>query len=99
MTKDETLKLITKIKSYYPNWTPKVNAKDLLENWFEVLRKYEYDPVLSMLQRYIADDESGFAPSINKLIPKQNRYGYSERIYSHEDFVEMERAALAELGL
>lgn len=97
MTMDETMLLITKVRSYYPSWTPKVNPKELLENWFDVLRKYEYKPVLDMLESYIKDDESGFAPSISRLIPKQNRYGYSERIYSHEDFIEMERAALAEL--
>lgn len=98
MTKDDTYELINKIRSYYPGWQPKVQPNELLENWFDILRKYEYKAVTDMLEKYIADDESGFAPAINKLIPKQYRNGYRERIYSHADFVEMEKAALEELG-
>lgn len=96
MTRDETMELITKIRSYYPNWTPKVSAKDLLENWFDVLRRYEYKAVLDMLNKYIEKDDQGFAPPVSKLIPKSNN-GFRGRIYSHADFVDMERAALAEV--
>lgn len=98
MSRDETMILITKVRSYYPSWMPKVQPKELIDNWFDVLRKYEYKAVLDMLEKYIAEDESGFAPSISRLCPKQYRNGYRERIYSHADFIEMEKAALEELG-
>lgn len=97
MTKVETSELITKITAYYPSWNPKVSPRELLENWYAALRKYEYEPVKDMLERYIEDDETGYAPSISRLIPKVNRNGFKGRIYSHADFVEMERAALADL--
>ncbi len=99
MTKAETLELITKIRAYFPSWNPKVSPRELVDTWFEGLRKYEYEPVKDMLRTYVENDESGFAPAISQLIPRSNRNGFTGRIYSHEDFIEMERAALADLGL
>ena len=97
MTKDDTMGLITKIRAYFPSWNPKVSPRELLETWFNGLRKYEIAAVEDMLEKYIQSDESGYAPSISQLIPKQNKNGFTGRIYSHADFVEMEKAALADL--
>ena len=94
MTKGNTLKLINRIRAYFPSWTPKISPEELLEMWAEAFKKYDMDDVETMLDKYIRDDESGFAPSINKLIPKQNAGGFRGRTYSHEDYMEMERAAL-----
>ena len=96
MTKAETIELITRIVSYYPSWQPKISQRELLDNWYEALKKYEFEPVKDMLDKYIADDESGYAPAISNLIPKQKSNGFKGRIYSHADFLEMERAALEE---
>ncbi len=96
MTRDETMDLITKIRAYFPSWNPKVSPRELLETWFEGLRKYEIAAIEDMLEKYIQDDESGYAPAISQLIPKQNKNGFMGRIYSHADFVEMEKAALKE---
>ena len=95
MTKDDTMGLITKIRAYFPSWNPKVSPRELLETWFDGLRKYELATVEDMLEKYIQSDESGYAPAISQLIPK-HRNGFTGRMYTHEDFVEMERAALKE---
>ena len=97
MTKDDTMGLITKIRAYFPSWNPKVSPRELLETWFDGLRKYEIAAVEDMLEKYIQSDVSGYAPAISQLIPKQNKNGFTGRIYSHADFVEMEKAALADL--
>ena len=97
MTKDETMGLITKIRACFPSWNPKVTPRDLLETWYGCLRKYELDAVEDMLTKYIENDESGFAPAVSQITPKSNKYGFEGRIYSHADFVEMEKDALAAL--
>ena len=94
MTKAETIELITKIRTCFPSWNPKVTPRDLIDTWYDGLRKYEYEPIKDMLRAYIENDKSGFAPAISQLIPKNKQNGFSNRIYSHADFVEMERAAL-----
>ncbi len=94
MTKAETMELITKIRAYFPSWNPKVSPRELIDTWYEGLRKYEYEAVKDMLSDYLENDESGFAPAISQIMPKINRNGFNGRIYSHADFVEMERAAL-----
>ena len=94
MTKQETNDFVNKIRAFFPAWNPKVTPRELLENWYGALRKYELDAVEDMLDRYIENDQTGFAPAISQLIPKQNKNGFKGRIYSHADFVEMERDAL-----
>ena len=96
MTKKETEELIRNISGFFPSWRPKVSPQDLIDTWHEALRKYDYAPVKDMLRAYIEDDTSGFAPAISQLIPKNKTNGFAGRIYSHEDFVEMERIALKE---
>lgn len=96
MTKKETEELIRNISGFFPSWRPKVSPQDLIDTWYDTLRKYEYAPVKDMLRAYIEDDASGFAPAISQLIPKQNKNGFTERIYSRADFAEMEKAALKE---
>lgn len=94
MTKNETQELIGKISGYFPSWRPKVSPRELIDSWYDVLRRYEYEPVKDMLRDYIENDTSGFAPAISQLTPKSTAYGFKGRIYSHADFVEMEREAL-----
>lgn len=94
MTKAETMELITRIRACFPSWNPKMAPRDLIETWYDGLRKYEYEPVKDMLRDYVENDISGFAPAISQLIPKNKQNGFSSRIYSHADFVEMERDAL-----
>lgn len=98
MTKAETIELITRIRAYFPSWNPKVTPRELIDTWYDGLRKYEYEPVKDMLARYIEDDKTGFAPAISQLIPNAASFGgFRGRIYSHADFVEMEKDALRSL--
>lgn len=94
MTKAETMELITKIRACFPSWNPKVSPRELIDTWYDELRKYEYEAVKDMLSDYLENDETGFAPAISQLMPKISRNGFKGRIYSHADFVEMERVAL-----
>lgn len=96
MTKKETEELIRNISGFFPSWKPKVSPRELIDSWYDILRKYEYEPIKDMLRDYIENDESGFAPGISQLVPKNKQNGFSGRIYSHADFVEMEKAALKE---
>lgn len=94
MTKDETIGLITKIRACFPAWSPKVSPRELIDEWYDRLRKYEYAAVKDMLDAYVEADTTGYAPSVGQLIPKNFSNGFKGRIYSHADFVEMEREAL-----
>ena len=96
MTKQETNDFVNKIRAYFPSWNPKVSPRELLESWYGCLRKYELTAVEDMLEKYIRDDETGYAPAVSQLIPKQKN-GFAGRIYSHADFVEMEQDALRSL--
>lgn len=95
MTKRQTVELIDDIRACFPSWNPKVALTELIETWHDCLGEYDFAAIKDMLKKYIKDDESGYAPAISQLIPK-HRNGFTGRTYTHEDFLEMERAALKE---
>ena len=98
MTIKETETLIVKIKTFFPGWNPKVKADTLIDNWHQALKSYDAGLVSKMLDRYLANDESGYAPSISLLIPKENKlYGFTGRTYTDEFFDELENEVKQEM--
>ena len=67
MNREETVQLLMVIQSAFPNY--KVPDKTTAVNtWFTMLHDYEYQLVMLSLQKYIATDTSGFAPSIGAIV-------------------------------
>lgn len=71
MNKRETVKILSVIKSSYPNWANKVTSDELrqmVETWNLMLSDYEYDVVASSIKIIISN--SKWPPSIAEVIEK-----------------------------
>jgi hypothetical protein len=75
MTREETLKILSVLRVAYPKFGDGTDSKMLVEVWSDMLSDCEYMDVNNAIKRYIATNESNFAPSIGKIrsmIVKQN---------------------------
>lgn len=96
MTKEEIKKIYFKVCDLYPNFKPK-DPQATFNTWVDHLSKYRAAEVEATLDRFIDNNPGGYAPNISNLIPSKEVGGFRGRIYTHEDFEEMERIALAEV--
>lgn len=69
MTREETVKIIRIMVDSYPNYKPN-DISETVDVWHMMLEEYSYQEVSIALKAYILSDESGFAPSIGKLVSK-----------------------------
>lgn len=69
MTREETVKIIRIMVDSYPNYKPN-DLSETVDVWQMMLEEYSYQEVSVALKAYILSDDSGFAPSIGKLVSK-----------------------------
>lgn len=69
MTREETVKIIRIMVDSYPNYKPN-DISETVDVWQMMLEEYSYQDVSVALKAYILSDDSGFAPSIGKLVSK-----------------------------
>ena len=69
MTRKETVKIIRIMVDSYPNYKPN-DISETVDVWQMMLEEYSYQEVSVALKAYILSDDSGFAPSIGKLVSK-----------------------------
>ena len=69
MTKNEVIKLLMTIQTFYPNYQVE-NKEFTINAWYAIIGDYDYKPMEKALQTYITTDTSGFAPSIGQLLDK-----------------------------
>lgn len=69
MTREETVKIIRIMVDSYPNYKPN-DISETVDVWHMMLEEYSYQEVSVALKAYILSDDSGFAPSIGKLVSK-----------------------------
>lgn len=71
MTRDETKKIIMLISATYPNFKP-IDLTFTVDAWAMMLVDYDYNRVSAALKDCIANDTSGFAPSIGQLTDRMH---------------------------
>lgn len=69
MTREETVKIIRIMVDSYPNYKPN-DISETVDVWQMMLEEYSYQDVSVALKAYILSDDSGFAPSIGRLVSK-----------------------------
>lgn len=65
MTKNEVVRLMENIKTFYHNFS---FPPDLVEAWYDRLKDIPFDVAKKNLDRYIAEDEIGRMPTIAKIM-------------------------------
>lgn len=65
MTKNEVIKLMENIKTFYHNFS---FPPDLVEAWYDRLKDMPYETAKKNLDRYVAEDEIGRMPTIAKIM-------------------------------
>lgn len=93
MNRNEVKEVYLKVCDLYPNFRPK-DPQGTFNIWSAHLDKYDKKEVLQALDDFIETNTSGYAPNLSNLIPKRNPGQFKGRTYTHEDFLELERAAL-----
>ena len=69
MTKNEVIKLLMTIQTFYPNY--RVDNKEFTINaWYTIIGDCDYKLMGKALQAYITTDTSGFAPNVGQLLDK-----------------------------
>ena len=96
MTRDEVKAIYLKVCDLYPSFKPK-DPQTVFDIWVAHLKRYDAKDVEMALDDFIDNNPGGFAPNISNLIPRRTPGEFKGRRYSHEDFIEMEAAALAYL--
>lgn len=83
MTREETVKIIRIMVDSYPNYKPN-DISETVDVWQMMLEEYSYQEVSVALKAYILSDESGFAPSIGKLVSKIHTMTASQELNEME---------------
>lgn len=65
MTKNEVIKLMENIKTFYHNFS---FPPDLVEAWYDRMKDMPYETAKKNLDRYVAEDEIGRMPTIAKIM-------------------------------
>ena len=92
MTKNEVVKLLMTIQTFYPNYQVE-NKEFTINAWYSIIGDCDYKPMEKALRAYITTDTSGFAPSIGQLINKLNE------VQSPQELNEMEAWLLVSKAL
>lgn len=92
MTKNEVIKLLMTIQTFYPSY--RVENKEFAINaWYTIIGDCDYKLMEKALRTYITTDTSGFAPNIGQLLDKLHT------IQSPQELNEMEAWALVSKAL
>lgn len=92
MTKNEVIKLLMTIQTFYPNY--RVDNKEFTINaWYTIIGDCDYKLMEKALRAYITTDTSGFAPNIGQLLDKLHT------IQSPQELNEMEAWSLVSKAL
>lgn len=92
MTKNEVIKLLMTIQTFYPNYQVE-NKEFAINAWYSIIGDCDYKLMEKALQAYITTDTSGFAPSIGQLLDKLHT------IQSPQELNEMEAWSLVSKAL
>ena len=92
MTKNEVVKLLMTIQTFYPNYQVE-NKEFTINAWYTIIGDCDYKPMEKALQAYITTDTSGFAPSIGQLLDKLHA------IQNPQELNEMEAWSLVSKAL
>ena len=92
MTKNEVVKLLMTIQTFYPNYQVE-NKEFTINAWYSIIGDCDYKPMEKALRAYITTDTSGFAPSIGQLINKLHE------VQSPQELNEMEAWSLVSKAL
>lgn len=92
MTKNEVVKLLMTIQTFYPNYQVE-NKEFTINAWYSIIGDCDYKPMEKALRAYITTDTSGFAPSIGQLINKLHE------VQSPQELNEMEAWLLVSKAL
>lgn len=92
MTKNEVVKLLMTIQTFYPNYQVE-NKEFTINAWYSIIGDCDYKPIEKALRAYITTDTSGFAPSIGQLINKLHE------VQSPQELNEMEAWLLVSKAL
>ena len=92
MTKNEVVKLLMTIQTFYPNYQVE-NKEFTINAWYAIIGDCDYKPMEKALQAYITTDTSGFAPSIGQLLDKLHT------IQNPQELNEMEAWSLVSKAL
>lgn len=92
MTKNEVIKLLMTIQTFYPNYQVE-NKEFTINAWYAIIGDCDYKPMEKALQAYITTDTSGFAPSIGQLLDKLHT------IQNPQELNEMEAWSLVSKAL
>ena len=92
MTKNEVVKLLMAIQTFYPNYQVE-NKEFTINAWYSIIGDCDYKPMEKALRAYITTDTSGFAPSIGQLINKLHE------VQSPQELNEMEAWLLVSKAL
>lgn len=84
MDREETKKIVRKIKEVYNNKFTINNPKELVDTWHEFLVDYDYDEIMNNLKEHVKSNK--FAPAISDLIKQKEQ---REAIPSLEETKEM----------
>lgn len=91
MTREETVKIIRIMVDSYPNYKPN-DISETVDVWHMMLEEYSYQEVSVALKAYILSDESGFAPSIGKLVSKMHTITAPQELNEMEAWSLVSRA-------
>lgn len=92
MAKNEVIKLLMTIQTFYPNY--RVENKEFTINaWYTIIGDYDYKLMEKALRTYITTDTSGFAPNIGQLLDKLHA------IQNPQELNEMEAWSLVSKAL
>ena len=69
MTKNEVIKLLMTIQTFYPNYQVE-NKEFTINAWYAIIGDCDYKLMEKALQAYITTDTSGFAPNVGQLLDK-----------------------------
>ena len=83
MTKNEVVKLLMTIQTFYPNYQVE-NKEFTINAWYSIIGDCDYKPMEKALRAYITTDTSGFAPSIGQLI--DNIYSTEEIAFEQSEY-------------
>ena len=92
MTKNEVIKLLMTIQTFYPNYQVE-NKEFTINAWYAIIGDCDYKPMEKALQAYITTDTSGFAPSVGQLLDKLHA------IQNPQELNEMEAWSLVSKAL
>ena len=92
MTKNEVIKLLMTIQTFYPNYQVE-NKEFTINAWYTIIGDCDYKLMEKALRAYITTDTSGFAPNIGQLLDKLHA------IQNPQELNEMEAWSLVSKAL